>query len=169
MILFPLMPFAQELSEHVYSSPTPAHEVVPKEQKYVFYPEESLSDIQKDLEEINSIDVQHHAFGDAVAKRLHLFENAYTYYSEPAPGAFSGKKVIDKPVIYHTIYKIDKHLRKQVRKEVITKTSGADKLNYYLELALMLQHENIDVLKEDLKKTRKAQEMMEILSNVSMK
>ena len=169
MILFPTMSFTQELSEHMHTSPTPAYEMKSNEQKYVFYPEISFTNIQDDLGQIDPIDVQNHALGEAAAKRLYLFENTYTYYSEPAPGAFSGKKVIDKPVIYHSIYKIDKHLRKKVRKEVIAKTSGADKLNYYLELALMLRYEETDVLENDLKKSRNAEEMMEILGNVSIK
>lgn len=160
---------AQDLSENIQ---TESHEhvpVTPEKQLFVYEPIESLDKIEKDIKAIDPSNIRNHTFGEDIAKRLFLFEKNYVYYSDPAPGAFSGKKVIQKPVIYNSIYKIEKHLRKQVRKGNIDKQTARVELSNLLEVAIILLHEDTEMLEEELRKTRPEEGIMAVFNRIIIK
>jgi hypothetical protein len=124
--------------------------------------------LEDELEAINSSNVRRHRMDMEVAKRLHLFEETYVYYSEAAPGAFSDKKVIRKPVIYKSIGKIDKYFRKQVRTGEITNGEASDELSAILDTAIILFYYDTDEFDQLLKGASSVEEEVRIFRKVKL-
>jgi hypothetical protein len=128
----------------------------------------SPSNLRDELMAINSSDVRTHMLDEGVAKRLHLFEETYVYYSEAAPGAFSDQKVIRRPVIYNSISKIDKYFRRLVRTEEITKVEGSAQLSRILETAIILFYYNAEEFDLMLKDASSVKEEARIFETVQI-
>jgi hypothetical protein len=165
LLVLSLESFAQDhalYEEHMAEGP--AFPVVgEKEKPFVlqttFYSYQSLED---ELEAISNTSVRKHLLDIEVALRLHLFEHTYSYYSEAAPGAFSGQKVIHKPIIYHCIYKIEKHYRKQLRLGEIDGEEASRQLKRILDKSIILYHYDTEDFEGLLKDTRSVEEMIRV-------
>ena len=160
---------AQNYTENIRSNTKYNDEVNPKDQSFVFNTMMPANKIKDDIENLNSSIVRSHFLGIEVAKRIHLFENQFTYRSKAAPGAFSGKKIIHKPVIYNSIYQIEKYFKKQVRKEKIDIQNAAYELCKYIELALFLLHEETSVFENALKDADSTEKIMKTLNDVEIR
>jgi len=125
--------------------------------------------LEKEINELTRESYRSHSLGDEVALRMHLFEQRYTYTSEPAPGAFSGQKVIRKPVLYHSALKIENHIKKQVRKGKMSQEEGEFILKFSLEYAIVLLHQNTETLEETLKTIKSVQEMIHVFESIELR
>ncbi len=161
--------FGQNYTENILSNPDKTHGADPKNQKFVFT---SITPAGKIAEEIKNVDkamIRSHFLGTEIARRIYLFENQYSHQSKAAPGAFSGRRVIHKPVIYNSIYQIEKHFKKQVRKENIDTENASYELSRYIELALLLLHEDTKEFEKALKKAESTNDLMNVFSQVEIR
>lgn len=168
MSLISNMTFSQDLSENITSrelADTPASR---DKNHFVFNVYEDPHELEEVLNAIDISSIRNHYMGNKVAKRFHLFEDYYAYYSEPAPGAFSGRKIIQKPVIYSSIYKIEKYLKKQMRQGKINKDYGSDEMTRYLDFALLLVHADTTELEEELKSTESPEALMKVFNRITI-
>jgi hypothetical protein len=76
------------------------------------------------------------------------------------PGAFSGKRIVKKPEIYNSITRIEKHIRKQVRKGRVSEQTGSMELSQYLEFALAIRYEDTKSFETALKKADNIEELI---------
>ncbi|MBN2813059.1 MAG: hypothetical protein JXQ80_03220 [Bacteroidales bacterium] len=120
---------------------------------YTFTTSDQLLDIPGELNKIDINAIRRHTLGDEVAKRMHLFEQTYTYMSNPLPGSFAGKLVIQKPEIYNGIQKLGKIVARQEKKGIISREQAISDLSRYLDVALLLFYEDTAAFEEELKKT----------------
>jgi hypothetical protein len=169
MFVFMIKPVAQELSENIYLQVEKSDSNLPEDPKFVYTPTVTMNDLSTDIKKVDVSLIRNHPLGESVAKRLFLFENSYTYESEPAPGSFSGRKIVQKPVIYNSIYKIEKHFKKQIRKNNLNKRNAASELSRYLEIALILLHEETTQLENELNESESTARDMEILNTVEIR
>jgi hypothetical protein len=89
-----------------------------------------------ELDNITTEMAGEHPFGDKLAKKLFLLGEKYTSEVELIPGNPQTKTVIQKPVIYNAVRRIEKQLKKSVRNgEISLETASAD-LNKVLDIAL---------------------------------
>lgn len=76
-----------------------------------------------------------HAFGEQIAEKRYLLDKKYTYQVEIIPGNPQMRTVVRKPVIYDAVQKIERFLKKQVKKgEMPVETATAD-FNKVLDVA----------------------------------
>lgn len=88
----------------------------------------NLSTISDDL-------IGDHFLGDEVARKMYLLDSKYTFQVEIVPGNPQTKTVIRKPVIYDAVQKIERHLKKAIKKgEVSVETASTD-FNKVLDIA----------------------------------
>lgn len=106
------------------------------ESDFVFYAGSELQKIEERLNDLDATYMRKHKLGQDIARLLHILEEEFTYVAEPEPGSFSGRLIVEKPLIYNSIYKLEKYFRTGVRKgrisEDIAKESFADYVRYSL-------------------------------------
>jgi len=94
----------------------------------VYSNENDLSTISKDM-------IEEHVFGELVSKKLYLLDSKYTYIVPIIPGNPQTKTIVRKPVIYDAVKKVERYLKKSVKKgEISIKTASAD-FNKVLDVA----------------------------------
>lgn len=159
--------YAQQSSREIAdNSGYPGKEKATEE--YFVFNGNGLENIDKKIESIDISIVKNHKLGDEVAKRLHLIENSYTYYSK-SPGAISSKKIIQKPIIYNSIYKIEKYYRRKVRKASLERGKAIDELSQYLESTLLLLYKDTQEFEEELNRTDSEENMIAVFERVKIK
>jgi len=128
----------------------------------------SLANLQTQYEQANGSDLRNHAFGEAFAKKMYLIEKNYTYTTEPAPGAFSGHVMIEKPTLYQSINKINKDYTKGVRKGTIDKTEAEHKLGHVLDVAILLCHQESSQIEHLLQKSDNVDQMLLVFDRIQV-
>ncbi len=128
----------------------------------------SISDLEEQLAETETGLFRNHPLENEVARRLELFEETYTYYSPAAPGSFSDSKVIRKPVIYNSVYRIDKHYRRQVRSGEAEKEQAIAQMSNLLYKALLIFPHETGELEEALSKAPSAPKMVSLFNQVEL-
>lgn len=105
-----------------------------------------------------------HPFGQSVAEKLYLFESKYTYQVPIVPGNPQTRTMIRKPVIYDAVMKIERYLKKSVKKgEIPMETASAD-FNKVLDVALNVLTAETKDLEKDMDKTNNALSMTNLFT-----
>lgn len=100
------------------------------------YPKDSyLNSISKEM-------AGEHLLGDLVAKKIYLFNEFYTSEENLFPGNPATKTVIKKPVIYEAVKRIERDLKKSVKKEETSVSEASSILNTVLDVALNILTED---------------------------
>jgi hypothetical protein len=89
-----------------------------------------------ELDNITTEMAGEHPFGDQISKKVYLLESKYTSEVALIPGNPQTKTVIQKPVIYETVKRIEKQLKKSVKKEELSVSDAAYTFNKVLDVAL---------------------------------
>lgn len=90
--------------------------------------EYDISSVSKDM-------IGEHVFGQTVSEKLYLLESKYTYEVPIVPGNPQTRTMIRKPVIYEAVKKIEKHLKKSLKKGEISKETASKEFNQVLDIA----------------------------------
>jgi len=111
------------------------------------YPiDEEISSIPKEM-------IGDHVFGKVVAEKMYLFESKYTYQVPIVPGNPQTRTMIRKPVIYDAVMKIERSLKKSVKKGEITTEAAASDFNKVLDVALNVLTAETGNLEKEISKT----------------
>ncbi len=140
----------------------------PASTSFVFRVQQYLENISSETIKVDMSLVRKHPLGDKVAVRFHLLDKNYLYMSVAAPGSFSGKVYVHKPLIYNSLQKIDKDLRNKVKKGVATPEEGAEQLCHYLDCALALMDENTGFFEEALRKAGSSGELIHLFDSITI-
>ncbi len=135
---------------------------------FVFRVQQYLENISSETIHVEMSLVRKHPLGDMVAVRFHLLDKNYLYKSAAAPGSFSGKLNVVKPLIYNSLHKIDKDLRSKVKKGEATHEEGAAQLCRYLDYALVLMDENTAIFEEALRKAGSSGELIKLFDSITI-
>ena len=120
-------------------------------------------------EEIDNTNIARHFLGNDIAYQLYLLEKLYTYKTPIGPGNPGTKTVIQKPDIYNCIHKINKSLRKQIKKGTISKTEACEELGHYLSVATAVISQNTIDFEAALKDAKSLEGQVKILKNTKLK
>lgn len=93
-----------------------------------------------ELDNITTEMAGEHPFGDKLAKKLFLLSEKYTSEVELIPGNPQTKTVIQKPVIYNAVKRIEKQLKKSVKNGEISLETASNELNQVLDVALNISN-----------------------------
>jgi hypothetical protein len=140
----------------------------PEKSYFVFYTSVEASDITKELSSLKESDFRKHSLGNEIAKRMHLLDITYSFESEVAPGSFTTKRTIRKPVVYYGIYKIEKYYRKKVKNSEISEGPAVKELAGYIEQAIILFELNTDEFELALKESEEVEEIIETFQRVKL-
>lgn len=79
-----------------------------------------------------------HLLGDEIAKKMYRMGQTYTYTEAPTPMSPTPKTVVKKPVIYYSILKLDKDLRKKVKNTEVSQDEAINTMGEILDLAFII-------------------------------
>lgn len=105
-----------------------------------------------------------HPFGKQIARKRYLLEEKYTSQVTIAPGNPATKTVIRKPVIYEAVIRIEKDLRRMVKKNEITLQIATDKMNSVLDVALNIVSINTDDFEKQLANCENSKSSIELFT-----
>jgi len=92
-----------------------------------------------ELDQISSDIAGEHFLGETTAKKFYLLDGKYTSQEAVVPGNPLTKTVIMKPVIYDAVKRIEKHLKRKVKKGEISIDSANTIMNKVLDIALNIR------------------------------
>jgi hypothetical protein len=88
------------------------------------------------LENITEEMAGNHEFGLLIAKKLYLLDERYVSEVAVVPGNPQTRTVIKKPAIYESVKKVEKYLRRSVKKGGMPLNIAISDLNKVLDVAL---------------------------------
>lgn len=112
---------------------------------------------------------EEHFLGAEITPKWNLFNKRYTQVYEMSVG-FSGSTVeIIKPVVYNAVLKINGHLRKQLKKELIQKEEAVRILSRILDCAIAVQSEyDTETFEKTIAKIKNPAELIGFFDNVDL-
>jgi hypothetical protein len=90
--------------------------------------EADMGSVSKDM-------IGEHAFGARISEKLYLLEAKYTYQVPIVPGNPQTRTMVRKPVIYDAVRKIERNLKKQVKKGEVSTEVASGEFNKVLDVA----------------------------------
>jgi polyhydroxyalkanoate synthesis regulator phasin len=90
---------------------------------------------EQQIREISAELVEKHDLGELVSKKFYLLDEKYTYEMPLVPGNPQSKTMVRKPVIYESVFKIEKYLKKSVKKGEMTLENAATIMHKVLDVA----------------------------------
>jgi hypothetical protein len=112
--------------------------------------------IDEELRSIPEGMIGEHLLGQLVAEKMYLFESKYTYQVPIVPGNPQTRTMVRKPVIYDAVMKIERYLKKSVKKGEITLETASADFNKVLDVALNILTAETSDLEKDISKTSNA-------------
>ena len=122
-----------------------------------------FSVIPQDSKEIaNEEDLEDHFLGREVAIKYLKFNNGYTYKAPIAPGNPAMKTMFRKPVVYESVLKVEKYLKKEVKKGDLTTEQAASEFGKVLDVANSTLYLATIELENRIKETNSQQELVDL-------
>lgn len=120
-----------------------------------FTQKEELSQISDDM-------IDHHFLGDDIARKIYLFNRDYSYQESVAPGNSATKTILRKPVIYNSVKRIERDLKKRLKAGEISEENARSEFSRVLDVALNVANANTEGLEKKLESNLKPDKQLEI-------
>lgn len=122
------------------------------------------STIDYDLNSVSKDMIGEHFLGDQIAAKLYLLDSKYTYQVEIVPGNPQTKTVVRKPVIYDAVQKIERHLKKSVKKGDVSIETATQEFNQVLNVAFNVLTADTDSFEKAISKTNDANSLTNLFT-----
>jgi hypothetical protein len=116
----------------------------------------------EDLKQLNNELISRHSLGDEIARKLFLLDKAYTYEEPVAPGSSATKTMYTKSVIYNSVRKIERDLKKKVKSGEVAESLAVSELSQVLDVALNVVNQNTTLFEERLSSMNDATSLLEV-------
>jgi len=110
-----------------------------------------------------------HPFGQIIARKCYLLEKKYTSQVVVTPGNPAVKTVIKKPVIYESVRRIEKDLKKSVRKGDISVSEATASFEKTLDVALSILNLDTKEFEKALSACESTRSKIELFTNTRIK
>lgn len=134
------------------TSSLPVFEFVASSNEY------DLSSVSKDM-------IGDHSLGDQVAMKLYMLESKYTYEVPIVPGNPQTRTMIRKPIVYEAVIKIERYLKKSVKKGAISTEVAANELNKVLDVAFNILTADTESFETTISKTNDTAALTNLFTN----
>ena len=109
-----------------------------------------------------------HFLGNDIARKMHLFQETYTYVERGTPMSPGDKVIVTKPNIYYAVRKVNKHFKRELRKDRISEEEARKKLGEILNISFVIYDQNTKKFEDHLKMNRKPEEILAAFNNVEL-
>lgn len=124
------------------------------------------------MDELYAIDksmLSDHPFGELIARKFFVLQKIYTYVEPPSPTSPGEKTIVKKPIIYNTILKLNRNLKKMVKKGTLDKNKAASDLNLCLDVALSISADDTGDFESELKKAKSPDHILKVFKMVELR
>jgi len=124
------------------------------------------------MDELYAIDksmLSDHPFGELIARKFFVLQKIYTYVEPPSPTSPGEKTIVKKPVIYNTILKLNRNLKKMVKKGTVDKSKATSDLNLCLDVALSISADETSDFESELKKAKSPDHIIQVFKMVELR
>ena len=118
-----------------------------------------------DLNSVSKDMIGTHVFGPLVSEKLYLLELKYTYEVPIVPGNPQNRTMVRKPVIYDAVIKIERHLKKSVKKGGISTEEASAELNKVLDVAFNVLTADTESFETIINKTNDTAALTNLFTN----
>ncbi len=105
-----------------------------------------------------------HFMGERIGKKLALLSDSYTWKEEATATTPVAMTIVEKPLIYNNVKKLERFYKKGIRKDEITLEEAAVAFEKILDIALLVRYQETSALEEDLKQIKEETELVAIFS-----
>jgi hypothetical protein len=116
------------------------------------------------LNEVSAETAGSHPFGEIIAKKNYLLDEKYTSEVALTPGNPASKTVIKKPVIYESVKRIERDLKKSVRKGEISLNKASGEFNIILDVALSIVNADTGMFENAIKSAGDTNSIIELFT-----
>ncbi len=109
-----------------------------------------------------------HYLDNEIARKMHLFQKTYTYVEKGTPMSPGDKVIVTKPYIYYAVRKVNKHFKKELRKDRITEEEAGKELGKILNIAFAIYDQETEEFEQYLRKNRKPEQILTAFNNVEL-
>lgn len=113
---------------------------------------------------VNAKMVEEHFLGETIARKMNLFNSAYTVKTPISPGSPTMKVTIRKPVIYTGVKKIERQLKKELRENAITREDAAIAYNKVLDIALNIISDDTAEFEKEIEYAGTPESLLELFT-----
>jgi hypothetical protein len=124
---------------------------------------------QNALSSIDKSMITEHPFGDGIARKMHLLQDSYTYIEAATPTSPGEKTVVVKPYIYNSVLKVNRSLKKEVKKGVVSMEAAIADLDNCLNVAISIAGDETRDFESDLRKAKDVAEIIQVFASVELK
>jgi hypothetical protein len=124
-----------------------------------------MSLTEQQISEISSELIESHEFGDMVSKKFYVFDSKYTYEMPSVPGNPQSKTVVRKPVVYESVYKIEKYLKKSFKKGEISLENATTIMNKVLDVANCVLTVDTSNFEKEIEERKNPQTLTQLFMN----
>ncbi len=105
-----------------------------------------------------------HFLGEHIAQKVQIFNEAYTVKTPISPGSPTMKVSIRKPVIYTSVKKIERQLRKEIREHTITMENAVDSYSKVLDIAINIVSDETGEFEKEIENTGTPESLIELFT-----
>ena len=124
---------------------------------------------KEDLSSIDRSNLTEHPFGELIARKIYLLQDYYTYTEAPTPTSPSEKTIVLKPSIYNSVLKLNRLLKKQVKKGIVPRETATKHLNLCLDVALSVLGDTTNEFEAELRKAKSADQIIQVFNKVELR
>lgn len=157
--------YGQSIVQNYYLEKT--HKTTPPT-NYTYHLRWLYPEILKEFNQKDTSEVRKHFLGGDVAVRMHFLESAYVIKTKPAPGAFSEKITVLKPVIYHSIHKIERYCKNQVKNGSVPFEIACRIMIDCTEKAILIANEDTKTLEDELLRAEAPEDIIGIFMRIQI-
>lgn len=95
-----------------------------------------------------------HYLGEQFTRMLFALKEQYVYIPEKTPINMDPSPTIEKPAIYNSVKKLDKHYKKMIKKGKMTKAEAMKKLTTVVSVGYSIRHADTEALEKMLWATK---------------
>lgn len=119
---------------------------------------------EKEQTELNFPSTKRHFLGDEIARKMQLLKQSYTYQTETMMTNVLNTS-IEKPSIYYSVSKINKYLKKEVKKGGISENDAKSIMENVLNIALNIRYQDTQDFEKELWDIKDPSEITDLYSN----
>lgn len=116
------------------------------------------------LEKYDAQVIDEHFLGESIARKMHLFSEVYTVKTPISPGSPTMKIAIRKPLVYSSVKKIEKQLKKDVKSNAIDVETAKRMYNKVLDTAITIVNDQTEDFEKEIKSSEDAGALIELFT-----
>ena len=119
---------------------------------------------ENDLNAITQDMAGEHFLGGLVSRKLYLLDSKYTFEVPSVPGNPQTRTMVRKPVIYDAVKKIERYLKKSVKKGETPLETASAEFNKVLDVAINVLTADTKGLEKTISKTSDVASLINLLT-----